>query len=187
MELTLRKASAIQEVILSKINNIELKPIISLNEFQDPTSVILVAQNDLLTSLANKVKLWDAFYEIRTSLGKANADAGVNSLLADLAKSEKLIQLYTSITAKSSLQESLDVITGKLKKISAASSNESRYGYSETVNSGVLASLDDLTAKVNLLSKKKQDLNDKLLELNIKTKIVLTDKTNEVLVNLGIL
>jgi hypothetical protein len=186
MELTLRKASAIQEVILTKINSIVINTVVSLNEFQDPKFVIDQAKNELLVALSNKVQLWDAFYEIRTELGKANSVSGVNSLLAELAKSEKLIQLYQAVAVKSSLQESLDVISGKLKKIST-SNNESRYGYSESVSSGVMESIDEFTSHLNLLTKNKQSLNDKLLELNIKTRIKLTDKTVEVLTNFGIL
>lgn len=188
MELTLRKASALQATILEKINSSVLELILDLNEFQNPQEVIDNASVLLNNTVQTKVDLWNAFYEIRASLGKANASCGINFLLADLAKAEKLIQLYKSVSTKTALQENIDVLNGKLTKIKNVNGGHDVYSSrSDTVRTGVLNSIDSFLEKIVNLTKEKIALNDKLLELNITNKIVLTSTSEEVLKANGVL
>jgi RNA polymerase-interacting CarD/CdnL/TRCF family regulator len=137
--------------------------------------------------LDQKITLWNIFYEIRADLGKANTISGVSRYLCELAKLEKLIQLYKTVTATSSLQEAGDVIVGKLEKIKKGSSSERSYGYSDTVKSGVIVNNSILLDTLTTFEKQKQSINDKLLELNITTKISLSPNTQEVLTKYNLL
>lgn len=178
MELTLRKANALQSLILEKINSVELTELIEVNEFQNAQEVLDAAEVSLQTAIQNKVELWNAYYEIRAALGKTNASCGINYLLADLAKAEKLMQLYKMVSSKHIVRENMDVLNGKLNKIKNENGNRDIYSSrGDTVRSGVLNSVESYQDKVSTLSKEKVALNDKLLELNITNKIVLTSTT----------
>ena len=77
---------------------------------------------------------------------------------------------------------SLDVIKGKLEKIKndkGETSRRSIYGYTDTVSTSILSKDQILQAKAEILNlkKQKQQLNDEVLELNIKTEVPLSDDT----------
>jgi hypothetical protein len=57
------------------------------------------------------------------------------------------------------------------------------YGYNDHVETGVLTQeqIDTFKADLSALKKEKQSINDKVLELNIRTEIVLTDEVVKIL------
>ena len=82
--------------------------------------------------------------------------------------------------AKATEITSLEVIKGKLEKIKndkGETGRRSIYGYGDTVSTSVLGREQIAQAKAEVLNlkKQKQQLNDEVLELNIKTEIPLSD------------
>lgn len=180
MNITLRKASAVQNSINEAIKGIEFKTEVKLNEFQDPENEITTASTILQHNLSRRQDLIEALYEIRKEVGQANARAGVDSRLAEVAFLDKQIQFYTDF-AKKSVRESATVVAGKLDKIKNLK-DEARsriYGYADTVDTSVLTQnqLDQFRRIVAEHKKSKQKLQDEILELNVKTEIMLSAKT----------
>jgi uncharacterized protein YdcH (DUF465 family) len=190
MNITLRKANAVQNSINDVIKNIKIETTIDLNEFQDPNLVLTDANNKLFAADARRQKLLLALYNIRGLVGTANAASGIDVSLAKAAFIDKRIsQLEEIATLKP--HTDISVIQGKLEKIKNLK-DEARsriYGYGDTVSTTVVSQeqIDQAKAEILNLKKQKQKLNDEILELNIKTEIPLSDDTVALLQSEGLL
>ena len=185
MNITLRKANAVQHSITEAIKNIMIDLTVEINEFQSVEDVITKANSTLVENDGRRQKLTMALYNIRALVGTANTASGIDTALAKAAFIDKRIGQLEEL-AKATEITALDVIKGKLDKIRNDKSESTRsriYGYSDTVTTGVLGLEQIAQAKAEVLSlkKQKQKINDEVLELNIKTEIPLTEDVVAVL------
>lgn len=190
MNITLRKANAIQNSINDAVKNIKIDFNLELNEFQNVEEAISKANTQLVENDGRRQKLTMALYNIRALVGTANAASGIDTALAKAAFIDKRIVQLEQLAAANEMT-SLDVIKGKLEKIKNLK-DEARsriYGYGDTVTTSVLSKeqIGQAKAEVLNLKKQKQKLNDEILELNIKTEIPLADDTVAVLQAEGLL
>ena len=190
MNITLRKANAIQNSINDAIKNIKIETTIELNEFQDVDQVIAKANNDLIENDGRRQKLTMTLYNIRALVGTANTASGIDTALAKAAFIDKRIGQLQELSDAKEMTE-LSVIKGKLEKLKSLK-DEARsrvFGYGDTVNTSVLVKAQIFQAKTEILNlkKQKQKLNDEILELNIKTEIPLSEETVTVLQAEGLL
>jgi hypothetical protein len=179
MNITLRKANAVQHSITEAIKNIKIDLTVEINEFQNVEDVITKANSTLVENDSRRQKLTMALYNVRALVGTANSASGIDTALAKAAFIDKRIGQLEEL-AKATEITALDVIKGKLDKIRNDKSESTRsriYGYSDTVTTGVLGLEQIAQAKGEVLSlkKQKQKINDEVLELNIKTEIPLSE------------
>lgn len=180
MQVSLRKANALQVAINEVLKGLEFKADISINEFQDPAQEL---DNALAKFNANVNRRWNliaALYDIRTKVSEANSKNNIDGLLADLARLEKDLVFFAQF-AKANTRTDLKVIQGKLEKI-ANRTEDSYYAKAEVETS--IFNEDNLTQFRTYLSdfkKKKQALQDTLLEVNVRTTIELASGTVETL------
>jgi hypothetical protein len=178
MKITLRKANALQTAIQDQIKTVEVKTSISINEFQSPESELVAARTQVLQGDVRRNELTKALYAIRASVGRANVESGVSDLLTQAAYVDKRIGHLKGFV-EGEVAEKLDVVTGKLAKIAGADKSSRIYGYHDTVSTGVLeqADIDAFRKEMLGLKKEKQSINDKVLELNVRTEIDLDADT----------
>jgi hypothetical protein len=178
MKITLRKANALQTAIQDQIKTVEVKTSISINEFQSPEGELVAARTQVLQGDARRNELTKALYAIRASVGRANVESGVSDLLTQAAYVDKRIGHLKGFV-EGEVADKLDVVTGKLHKIATAEKSSRIYGYHDTVSTGVLeqADIDAFRKEMLGLKKEKQGINDKVLELNVRTEIELDDNT----------
>lgn len=178
MKITLRKANALQNTIQDHIKTLEIKTTISLNEFQNVEGEISVARGAAFENDLKRARLTKALYGIRAQVGRANVEAGVSDLLADAAYIDKRLAHLKGLT-ESDAVESTTVLNGKLDKLRNTESKNRIYGYGDTVNTGVftLDQIEGYKADMRSLKKEKQTINDKVLELNVRTEIELDADT----------
>lgn len=181
MNITLRKANALQNSIQDAIKGIKVELNVEINEFQSVEDTLTKANATLVENDSRRQQLTMSLYNIRALVGTANTASGINTLLAKAAFIDKRIGQLEEL-AKATEITSLEVIKGKLEKIKndkGENSRRSLYGYSDTVSTSVLSKEQIAQAKAEVLNlkKQKQKLNDEVLELNIKTEIPLTDET----------
>ena len=174
MKITLRKANALQNTIQDHIKNIDIKTSVQLNEFQTPAVELSVARNTLVANDVIRTKLTKALYNIRAQVGRANVESGVSDLLAEAAYIDKRLGHLKGLT-ESKVSESEVVLNGKLDKLRNTDAKNRMYGYNDNVDSGVLTAeqVEDYKAEMRGLKKDKQTVNDKVLELNVRTEIEL--------------
>ena len=181
MNITLRKANAVQNSINDTVKGIKMEFNIELNEFQDVEAAITKANSELVINDSRRQKLIMVLYNIRALIGTANAASGINTALAKAAFIDKRIGQLEQFTTASEMI-SLDVIKGKLEKIKNDKGETGRsriYGYSDTVSTSILSKDQITQAKAEILNlkKQKQQINDEVLELNIKTEVPLNEDT----------
>lgn len=182
MQITLRKANALQNSIQEHIKGIDCSLNVTLNEFQNPETEINLARAKLLDANRRRANLTVALYAIRAQVGQANANSGISDQLARAAYLDKRIG-QLKVLSESTVTEDLTVIKGKLDKIRNDKSERRSLYSNDTVTVGVLTqeSTDQFKADLQILKKEKQEINDKVLELNIRTEITLIDEVVKIL------
>lgn len=187
MEINLRKANNIQTSIQDAINSIEINSSIEINEFQDPVKEIQSANDELFANDARRMKLLQAFYNIRALVATANASCGISTNLAKAAFIEKRLSQLSYIAGLKPVTD-MAVIKGRLDKIKARDEKE-YYGSRDTVSTSIVGAEQIAQAKAQIkdLRKQKQKINDENLDLNFKTEIPLSEETVNTLTEEGIL
>ena len=178
MKITLRKANALQNTIQEHVKTIEVKMTVSLNEFQNPTKELACAREGVVANDARRNSLTKVLYGIRAQVGRANADAGVADLLAQAAYIDKRLGHLKGLTDCKAVEDTA-VLEGKLQKLRDTETKSRIYGYGDTVDTGVLTAdqIEGYKAEIRALKKQKQGINDKVLELNVRTEIELDADT----------
>lgn len=186
MQINLRKANNIQTSIQDAINSIEMVTAIEINEFQDPIKEIQSANDELFANDARKMKLLQAFYNIRALVATANASCGISTNLAKAAFIEKRLQQLLSIAGQKPVTD-MEVVKGRLERIKNRDDKE--YYGRDTVSTSVIGTEQITQAKAQIkdLRKQKQKINDENLDLNFKTEIPLSEETVSVLTDEGLL
>ena len=176
MNITLRKANAVQLSINEMIKGLSFDSSVQLNEFEPATTQIDAVRNTFETHRATRAKLVGALYEIRKAVARANADASINDMLAEVAMLEKEIQFNNTYATKSP-RLSDAVIEGKLSKLKEA--KEDRFYGRDSIDTGIFTAeeVNDFKRTVADLKRQKQKLQDTLLELNVQTEIELDEET----------
>ena len=175
MKLTLRKANAIQAAINEAIKGLDLDTNVTLNEFEEVKDQIQTVRDRFFASLNTRNDLVTALYEIRAKVAQANASAGINDMLANVAYAEKVIS-FNNMLASKGAQTSLRVLNGQVKK--NAEAKDEGYGYSRRdVATSIFTDYEVEGFKRTAAEYKrtKQRLQDELLELNVQTTIDLTE------------
>jgi uncharacterized protein YdcH (DUF465 family) len=181
MKITLRKANALQNSINDALKQILVVSEVALTEFHRPEDEIARVRAEAEKNIQRRERLNHALYDIRQRVAGANTNAGVSTNLTLVAEIEKQIQFYTGLSGKE-VRQGHEVVAGKLRKI-AETKSERLYGYSDTVNTSVWTAEDIAGFKktVSDLKKSKQQLQDIILETNVRTEIELSDETVAVL------
>jgi hypothetical protein len=191
MNLTLRKANAVQASINDAIKNIKIETSVEINEFQTVEVVLKTANTTLFTNDSRRQRLLLALYNIRGLVGTANAQSGIDLKLATAAFLDKRLVQLNELAGVTPVTD-LVVIKGKLEKIKndkGETSRRSIYGYSDTVSTTVIddGQLDQIKNEILNLKKQKQKINDEILELNIKTEIPLSEDVVQTLQEEGLI
>jgi hypothetical protein len=187
MNISLRKAAALQNSIQETMRSIKVEPVIRVNEFVNSERVIHDANTTLVENDARRVALTIAYYNIRSLVGAANVSCGINMKLATSAFVDKRIAQIQELTDAG--VRDIGVVSRRLDKIRSSDTSASMYGREETVTTSVLTE-DQVAAfksELQALKKQKQTLNDEILELNIKTEIPLGEHTITTLKNEGLI
>jgi len=176
MNITLRKAHALQTVINEAVNKLAFSTDVALNEFEHPSLVIESANQKFFEAEIQRKELLDVLYSIRKQVALTNVAAGVNVILADIARVEKDITFY-SMADRIEPRQANEVINGKVGKLKEQSADTGRSLYSsrDTVSTTIFAA-DTLTTFKQELSRAKKEkvrLQDMLLTANIKFEIEL--------------
>lgn len=189
MNVSLRKANAIQNTINEAIRGIEIITSIDINEFQNIEEVLQTSNNRLFENDARRQKLLLALYNIRGLVGVANAQSGIDMKLATLAFVDKRV-LQLQELASNKPVTSLVVLNGKLDKIrNRKNDGHSLYSRDETVVTSIIGEdqLRQIKDEIKNLNKQRQKLKDEILELNVKTEIPLSEDTLNTLTAEGIM
>lgn len=194
MQVNLRKANAIQAEIRKAINSVKAEVNVSVSEFTaDIAKAVADAQAEFLNAIKRKEQLNAALFEIRAAVGRANAQAGIGDLLAEVERIDGKLNIMAAV-ANAQAAKSVEELKARVEKLKAATADQSArsmlYGerYNNVETSVVVQSvIEDYKTEVKNLKRAKQDLQDKLLNVNVGTSITLSPDAVSVLKEEGIL
>ena len=188
MEVSLRKANAIQNNIREALSALDTNNNVYVNEFQNAVEVVTKAHADFVNSVSMRGALLDALYEIRDSVANANVGE-ISNRLSRVARLEKDIQFYTAFAAQKPAED-MTVINSKLEKMRNRKEDSYVYGQrGDNINVSVLtqSDIDNYKTLIANAKKAKQKLQDELLELNVRKTVVLSDATVKTLTDNNII
>lgn len=176
-KITLRKANAVQSEIRKAIAGSTAKDTLSVTEFTTSISDALEKATQLfVTDVSRKIALNTALFNIRKSVAQANASAGISDILTDIELIDATMAVYSNVATKE-VAKSFDEVRARVEKMKANPTNESRiYGDRyNTVETSVVDqnSIDHAKQMVKQLKREKQQLQDKLLTLNVNTTVAI--------------
>jgi hypothetical protein len=179
MEITLRKAAALQLAIGEALKELPLDTALTVSIYdQDPEAKVSAKVSAWANAMARRAGLLDALYGVRVRMGAANQSAGVNDRLAELARLERDIQLYTQLS-RNEPREASDILKARTDRLrSREPAPTGRFGgaeLQETVQAGLFGQeeIDGFRSELRRLTRRRQNLKDELLELNAATRIGL--------------
>lgn len=189
MKISLRKANVLQNSINDAIKTISIADSVSINEFQVAEDVISAKALESVNAYQRKLRLINALYSIRSAVAEANAIAGISKRLTEIAHLDKILVLNQQM-AGFTVRTEPAIIAGKLDKIRNRKDDvRSIYGHNDEVSTGIFSqeTINDFKATANKLKKDKQKLQDEILELNVRTEIVLSEPAVQTLLSEGFL
>lgn len=186
MKISLKKASAIQSSLSELIKQINIATETSVSIFDELSSAVEKQKNNSVNAYNRFVRLNTSYYVIRNLLSKENTKAGIDELLGDLNRIEKETTVVSRLA--SAHEQNLAVALGAMKKNSEMKESYS-FHREDTVVVGLYSSgdIEVFRQMLKTCKKQKQDLKDKILYLNMKHQIELSDDVAEVLKEEGLL
>ena len=191
--INLRKANALQSEIRKAISSSGVSDTATITEYtKDIAGGLEKAMADYATDVTRKVALNTALFNIRKSVARVNAFAGVSDILTDIELIDANMAVYSAVSTKE-VAKTLGEITARIEKMKASTSDTNTraiYGdrYSNVETSVVEQStIDGAKQIVKQLKREKQTLQDKLLALNVNSMIGIDNVDEMVLKIEGIL
>lgn len=192
MEINLRKANAVQAEIRRALSAVQVNDKVTVNEYTvDTAAEVAKVTADFEAAVVRKAGLTNALFNIRKAVASANATAGVNVILTDVERIDALIALEQSVAVQK-VGMSLGEINARLEKFRNAPAQDARsaiYGdrYNNVETSVVTEqAVSSAKQEVKNLRRQRQNLQDKLLALNINTNITLSAEDEAILREEGI-
>lgn len=190
MQINLRKASALQSDIQSLIRSIHVETRASFEERDAVAEEMTEAISEWRTNLERKTDLINTLFGIREKVGVANAECGLNSKLTEFRRvSEQKELIEDTIDGRRGRMLTIEQVVEKLTKMEERVENakEALFGrsrdievYTELLDK---EDLDSYRKEIRSLKKLQRSINEEVLELNIRTHIVLSEAEVQVLRN----
>ena len=190
MQINLRKASALQSDIQSLIRSIRVETRASFEERDAVAEEMTEAISEWRTNLERKTDLINVLFGIREKVGVANAECGLNTKLTEHRRiSEQRELLEDTVDGRRGRVLTVEQVIEKLTKMEERVENakEALFGRSRDieVHTELLGKedLDNYRKEIRSLKKLQRSVNEEVLELNIRTHIVLSEAEVNVLRN----
>ena len=177
MKISLRKANTIQESVGEALQQPLESPaqldVMAIDEWRD---ALTSARETFLLEVATRAQLVSVRYEVRKRISEENAKQGVTSLLATLAETDTMINLMKRNVVDRPLADKYDVVEKKRERKITLLDKEGMHVYrSDTYDVSIIdaETIKTYKEKVKVLKRKRQRINDELLEKNIRSEIEL--------------
>lgn len=182
MNISLRRAAALQNSISEAINAIKLNSNVDITVYENKTQKIEASRQQVLTNWSRLEKLISTLYVIRADVSKANSESGISTALTELARLQRLQQHLNNLSRI--VPGNASIIDGRfdalVQKAKTGDGNYDQYGrVNDTINNVEALNEADVANFKELLTKNKraiQSIKDTILELNVSTKIDIDEQ-----------
>ena len=177
MKISLRKANTIQELVGEALQQpLESPAHLDVMAIDEWKVELRFARKTFLSEMATRAQLVSARYEVRKRISEENAKQGVTSLLATLAETDTMINLMKRNVVDQTVSDKYDVVEKKRERKITLLDKEGMHVYrSDTYDVSIIdaETIKTYKEKVKVLKRKRQRINDELLEKNIRSEIEL--------------
>ena len=183
MELTLRKANALQLLINEQVANTPIQTQVSVGKYDDPILAVFSASGVFQASLEKIRSLLGVLYSVRQKVAESGHGAGIPKLLSEIAHIDKLTGVLKPLATLSSFAPTEEVLRAAHEDLKKEQPVASYSGRRDVFTTGAIPQgwIPTYLKEVSDLRKQKQRLSDKLLELNIQHTIELSPEEEETL------
>lgn len=190
MQLTLRRASAIQTAIATFLAGSTVPTSVAITKYEDLTTSLNKAEGLYREHLDTRDNLLEIQYLLRKNIGIGNSTA-INALLAERAYIVKRLELFQGLISKvDSRQPAKEILVGKMAAMNDTSPIVTGYGGRvEAMAVGLLdeRELKGLATRVGTLKRLKVVIDDQILAANLATTVELEDHYMEFLKTLNLI
>lgn len=189
MEVTLRKAAQLSAQAIQTAGQYAINPALNISAYggtnvQEAVSAHSAEQVD---NMVASEALLRAGFAIRSLIGKANRENGVDDLLDQKALADALEKRLASISARRAKND-LVAVQAQLDSLAERVGKMDYYGSDSVSVVGITEEVAaDIKVQQNQLRRQKVRIADDLLHLNTTTKVVLNAQTVETLTKFDIL
>jgi hypothetical protein len=186
MEVTLRKAASLEKSLLdiARIQPLIKNISVSVYSSADIGGEVLAAQQQLSANLKNSLALTKAAYDIREAIGSNNAQNGISALLTEKARLDAQEKLLSSVMvgATATPIDAVISIANNRRDALRERLKTAVDHYGEPADSVALNIADasvtiQFQEQLTEIRRRKIDITDQLLMLNMTKKITLTAET----------
>ena len=192
MKITLRKASALQSAVSNLIGEIYARPVVSVDDESILAEEVAQAKEDYGTNLRRLRSLIEVEFSLRKAIGEMNHTSGVTNLLTQERETTELMsELENVVERVNGRYFTVEQMQAKFDKHNqrVALSGSSYMGRSISVDTDLISKEEvaELRKEMLSLKRKRQAVNDRVLEINVSTHITLTDEEEKILMDEGLI
>lgn len=183
MKVSLRKANALQEALGEAIKSATKTSFeVDVVNYEWWKKEINNTQSRYLDEVRGKLEMVKARFEIRKEISTHNNLCGVSDKLTELAQFDSMITTIQRWILQRPTREQDEILEKKRDRKLIRLNNPEYDGYSNMDVSVIsIGEHNHWTDKVQELRRNKASINDQLLELNIRTEILLSSQVESVL------
>jgi hypothetical protein len=188
-KITLNKASRLQDSLRRKLTTLPLKAETTLSIFgAEPAAEVARRAGTLSADIDRADRLLTILADVRASVGQANAESGIASLLAEKAGVEERIKLFSALlpgAGTSRIFGPAPVFRDGGTIAEQVSSMRVRYetgeGGEDTLDTALLdeTALATLRERIAAMQRRLEEIGDRLRELNSAARISVADDVVE--------
>ena len=192
MKITLRKASALQSAVSNLIGEIYARPVVSVDDESILAEEVAQAKEDYGTNLRRLRSLIEVKFSLRKAIGEMNHTSGVTGLLTQERETTELMsELENVVERVNGRYFTVEQMQAKFDKHNqrVALSGSSYMSRSISVDTDLISKEEvaELRKEMLSLKRKRQAVNDRVLEINVSTHITLTDEEEKILMDEGLI
>ncbi|BCJ91807.1 hypothetical protein IZ6_25420 [Terrihabitans soli] len=191
MQITLKRALKLRKEIEATLAAAKLETRASFSLLvpkvqTDLEDVIKLTQGELIAKARRLIELSTVLRVLRIDISQANANAGVDTLLAEIADRERVMKLLKSITDAAPMA-SIEQLTAT-KDRAVKKLDDPDYSSDSLATNLVDDTIrEELSKEILSLKRTKETLEDERAALNGSTRITLTKTQVETLTGFGLL
>lgn len=188
MNITLRRASALQREIKAWIANNPKISKVEINEYDaDPAQTLEKFNQKYFLALKQEADLLNLYYAIRSKVASLNVTSGISQLLNELELNKQLLQLHTNM-ATATAHMTVTEINLRIEKIRSMDAENRRYADREVITTCFTEeNIENAKKYGKQLRTKIREINDSLLTLNTTSTIALEEEYIPLLSEVGLL
>lgn len=190
MDITLRRAAALQDAIRETLRGLNLAGQTQVSIFGDVAEAARVKRAEFRQTLKAQADLNTVLFEIRQLVGQANVESGISDLLAIKAHVAAEISTLSALEGLDPAEP--DEALAQRAARAATAETSSGFGGARAPIEKITVSLMDAEAleavslQASRARKARLEVGDRLAELNASTRIKLSAQVTEILTRHGL-